>query len=164
MVSEEKFRHVMGHFATGVTILASRNRRGVPVGLTVSAFTSVSLDPPLVLVCIHRAAEAHDSILQAGHFGLSFLREEQADLALTFAMADPKERFAGMDIGNGPAGSPLIPGAMAWVDCQVEETYPGGDHSVILGRVVGCEAEGGNPLLFFKGSLELKVRTKGQGP
>jgi flavin reductase (DIM6/NTAB) family NADH-FMN oxidoreductase RutF len=164
MVSEEKFRYVMGHFATGVTILASRDRSGEPVGLTVNAFTSVSLDPPLVLVCIHEDAEAHGPILQAGHFGLSFLKEEQADLALTFAMSDPKERFAGMEVGNGPAGSPLIPGAMAWVDCQVEETYPGGDHSVILGRVVGCEAEGGDPLLFFRGSLDLRVRTGGQVP
>ena len=164
MVSEEKFRHVMGHFATGVTILASRDPSGEPVGLTVNAFTSVSLDPPLVLVCIHEKAEAHQSILQAGHFGLSFLKEEQADLALTFAMADPKERFVGMEIKDGPAGSPLIPGAMAWVDCQVEEAYPGGDHSVILGRVVGCEAEGGNPLLFFRGSLDPKVRTEGKGP
>jgi flavin reductase (DIM6/NTAB) family NADH-FMN oxidoreductase RutF len=164
MVSEEKFRHVMGHFATGVTILASRDQGGEPVGLTVNAFTSVSLDPPLVLVCIHREAEAHASILQAGHFGLSFLNSEQADLALTFAMADPRERFEGLEPEEGPAGSPLLPGSMAWVECEVEETYAGGDHSVILGRVVACEAEGGDPLLFFKGSLDLKAMPGEQDP
>ena len=85
MVTEEKFRHVMGHFATGVTILASRDPGGEPVGLTVNAFTSVSLNPPLVLVCIHRDAEAHEPILRSGHFGLSFLGSDQEQLALTFA-------------------------------------------------------------------------------
>jgi flavin reductase (DIM6/NTAB) family NADH-FMN oxidoreductase RutF len=164
MVSEEKFRFVMGHFATGVTILASRDHKGEPVGLTVNAFTSVSLDPPLVLVCVHKEAEAHGSILQAGHFGLSILTREQAGLALTFATADPEERFEGLLFEEGPTGSPLIPGAMAWVDCRVEESYPGGDHSVILGRVVACEAEGGDPLLFFKGSLDLEARMEGQEP
>ncbi|MGD2120932.1 MAG: flavin reductase family protein [Gemmatimonadota bacterium] len=162
MVSEEKFRHVMGHFATGVTILASRNTRGEPVGLTVNAFTSVSLDPPLVLVCVHKEAEAHGSILRSGHFGLSFLTMEQSELALTFAVTEPRERFRGVRFEEGPTGSPLIPGAMAWVDCQVEETFPGGDHSVILGRVLACEAEGGNPLLFFKGSLDLEVGMGGR--
>ena len=164
MVTEEKFRHVMGHFATGVTILASRGPGGEPVGLTVNAFTSVSLDPPLILVCVHKEAEAHESILRSGHFGLSFLRRDQEQLALTFAMSDPEERFEGTGVEVSPAGSPIIPGAIAWLDCRVEGTYPGGDHSVIVGRVVACEAEGGDPLLFFKGSLNLEVRTEGQQP
>jgi flavin reductase (DIM6/NTAB) family NADH-FMN oxidoreductase RutF len=164
MVSEEKFRYVMGHFATGVTILASRDPSGEPVGLTVNAFSSVSLDPPLILVCVHKEAEAHGSILRAGHFGLSFLNREQAHLAVTFATADPKERYEGLETEEGPAGSPLFPGAIAWVDCEVEETYPGGDHSVIIGRVVACEAQGGDPLLFFKGSLDFEATPDGQGP
>jgi len=164
MVTEEKFRHVMGHFATGVTILASRGPGGEPVGLTVNAFTSVSLDPPLILVCVHKEAEAHESILRSGHFGLSFLERDQEQLALTFAVADPEERFKGMEVEAGPAGSPIIPGVMAWLDCRVEGSYPGGDHTIIVGRVVGCEAKDGDPLLFFKGSLNFEVRREGQQP
>jgi flavin reductase (DIM6/NTAB) family NADH-FMN oxidoreductase RutF len=152
MVGEEKFRKVMGHFATGVTVVASRGPEGA-VGLTVNAFTSVSLDPPLVLVCLHKNADAHDPLIKAGHFGVSFLTAEQEDLALTFSRDDPHERFRGLEVAYGPLGSPLIRGALAWMECRVDEVFPGGDHFIITGEVVDCRAGDGDPLLFFRGSL-----------
>jgi len=153
MVGEEKFRSVMGCFATGVTVVASRNPGGDPVGLTVNAFTSVSLTPPLVLICIHQDAEAHDPLLQGGHFGVSVLRPEHEDLALTFSRADPGDRFRELTMVEGPMGSPLVRGALAWMECRVLQAHPGGDHSIIVGEVLECEAEEGDPLLFFRGSL-----------
>jgi len=151
MVGEARFRRVMGHFATGITVVASRDHDGVPMGLTVNAFTSVSLTPPLVLVCIHKQAEAHDLLLESGHFGVSVLASDQGELAMAFAEEDPENRFQGVGIRDGALGSPLIEGALAWIECQIEEVLPGGDHSILLGRVVECDAEDGDPILFFKG-------------
>ncbi|NNM05157.1 MAG: flavin reductase family protein [Gemmatimonadetes bacterium] len=153
MVSEEKFRWVMGHFATGVTVVASRTPGGEAVGLTVNAFTSVSLDPPLVLVCLHKDAEGHDPILQAGHFGVSFLTGGQGNMALTFSQADPEDRFKDLSVKDGPLGSPLVDGALAWVDCKVMDVFPGGDHSIVVGQVEACDAGDGDPLMFFRGNL-----------
>ena len=152
-MEEEKFRRVMGHFSTGVTVVASVTTTGEPVGLTVNAFTSVSLVPPLVLVCVHREAEPHGHLLEAGHFGVSILNAEQADLAWTFSREDSARRFHGLPDIRGRLGSPLVPGALAWLECRIQEVYPGGDHSIVLGEVVDCEAKEGEPLLFFRGSL-----------
>jgi flavin reductase (DIM6/NTAB) family NADH-FMN oxidoreductase RutF len=153
MVGEEKFRSVMGCFATGVTVVASRKPGGDPVGLTVNAFTSVSLNPPLVLICIHQDADAHDPLLQGGHFGLSVLKREHEELALRFSSADPDDRFQDLAMVDGPMGSPLIRGALAWMECRVLQAHPGGDHSIIVGEVLECDAGDGDPLLFFRGSL-----------
>ena len=153
MVSEETFRRVMGHFATGVTVVASRGPDGEPVGLTVNAFSSVSLDPPVVLICVHENADAHDPLLEAGHFGVSFLKTDQAELAFRFSREESEHRFREMKVVDGPLGSPIIPGALAWMECRVRQVCSGGDHSVILGDVVDCSSGEGDPLLFFRGSL-----------
>lgn len=153
MVGEEAFRRVMGHFATGVTVVASRRGGREPVGLTVNAFTSVSLEPPLVLVCLHKEAQAHDPLLESGHFGVSFLGSNQEELALRFSRSQVEDRFAGVDVVEGPLGSPLISGALAWLECAVREVHPGGDHSIIVGEVVDCGVGMGDPLLFFRGRL-----------
>ena len=143
----------MGHFATGVTVVASRKPNGELVGLTVNAFTSVSLEPPLILICLHRDAEAHDFLVQGGHFGVSFLKSDHGEVAHKFSSADPAERFRDVTVVDGPAGSPLIQGALGWMECRFRQAHPGGDHSIIVGEVVGCEAGDGDPLLFFRGSL-----------
>jgi flavin reductase (DIM6/NTAB) family NADH-FMN oxidoreductase RutF len=153
MVGQEKFRRVMGCFATGVTVVASRKPDGEPVGLTVNAFTSVSLEPPLILICLHREADAHDFLLQAGLFGVSFLKADHEELALRFSRADPTDRFRDSTVADGALGSPLVPGALAWMECRVRQVHPGGDHSIIVAEVVECEEGDGDPLLFFRGSM-----------
>jgi flavin reductase (DIM6/NTAB) family NADH-FMN oxidoreductase RutF len=158
MTGAEEFRRVMGHFATGVTVVTSRDPEGRPVGLTVNAFTSVSLDPLLVLVCIHRRASGHDALLGCGHFAVNVLAEDQEGLALRFATRDPSERFLELDVADGPLGSPVVPGALAWLECRVREVFPGGDHSVVLGEVMECSSREGRPLIFFQGRL------RGLGP
>jgi flavin reductase (DIM6/NTAB) family NADH-FMN oxidoreductase RutF len=151
MIGTEEFRRVMGHFATGVTVVTARGADGEPVGLTVNAFTSVSLDPLLVLFCIHRMASGHDPVLGAGSFAVNILAWDQEALALRFATGDASERFLGLEVTDGPLGSPLIPGTLAWLQCRIQDVLPGGDHSIVLGEVVGCNSRNGRPLLFFQG-------------
>jgi flavin reductase (DIM6/NTAB) family NADH-FMN oxidoreductase RutF len=151
MVHQEKFRTIMGQFATGVTIVTARPPGGEPVGLTVNAFSSVSLDPLLVLVCLHREASTHDPLLRSGHFAVNVLERRQEDLAVRFASAEVEDRFHGLETLDAPMGSPLFPGAMGWLECRVREVFPGGDHSIVVGEVLEGEVLGGDPLVFFGG-------------
>lgn len=153
MVGEKKFRKVMGHFATGVTVVTAQSQAKEPVGLTVNAFTSVSLDPPLILVCIHREADAHDVLVHSGRFVVNLLQRDQETLALRFAKRDPLDRFRGLELIMGSMGAPLLPDALGWLQCSVRHVYPGGDHSIIVGEVMECEARDASPLLFHRGDL-----------
>jgi flavin reductase (DIM6/NTAB) family NADH-FMN oxidoreductase RutF len=153
MIEEKRFREVMGRFPTGVTVVTTRGANGAPLGLTVSAFTSVSLDPILVLVCIHREANSHDPIIERGSFAVNILTSGQAYLAIRFSSGPVEERFVGLEPGESPLGNPLLPDSLAWLDCQVREVHPGGDHSVVLAEVLACRARDGDPLLFYRGAL-----------
>ncbi len=148
----------MGHFATGVTVVTSLEEEGSPVGLTVNAFCSVSLDPLLVLVCIHRDASGHDPLLARGSFGVNVLSRTQEGLALRFATGESPARFQGVPWMPGPGGNPLIPGALAWLECRVRSVYPEGDHSIIVAEVLAGDAGEGDPLLFFRGALGMVGR------
>lgn len=154
MVEEKRFRDVMRRFPTGVTVVTTRGEEGEPAGLTVSAFTSVSLDPILVLVCIHKEANAHDPLIECGSFTVNVLASDQADLAIRFASGLVEERFRGLETEVSPLGNVLIPGSLAWLDCQVKQVFPGGDHSVVLAEVMDCLALDGDPLLFHRGALK----------
>jgi flavin reductase (DIM6/NTAB) family NADH-FMN oxidoreductase RutF len=153
MVEEARFREVMGHFATGVAVVTARDGEGHPVGLTVSALTSVSLKPTLLLICVHRNAESHDALIKGGLFAANILADHQGSLAMDFAQLPPEERFQGLEVEEAPLGSPLIPSTLAWLECRIQEVWPGGDHSVILGEVVACQSHGGEPLLFYQSQL-----------
>ena len=154
MVDEEKFRTAMVHFATGVTVVTARDRRGEPVGLTVNALTSVSLDPLLILVCLHAHAESHDPLLESGVFAVNVLNRGQEELALRLSAGKTEERFQGLEVTEGPLGCPILPGSLAWLECRVHAVHPGGDHSIIVGEVSACEVGDGDPLLFFRGRME----------
>jgi flavin reductase (DIM6/NTAB) family NADH-FMN oxidoreductase RutF len=154
MVEEARFREVMGHFATGVTVVTTRDPDGIPVGLTVSALTSVSLRPTLLLICVHQEAASHDELLRSGTFAVNVLAADQSGLAMRFARSKPAERFRGVEVESGPLGNPLLPGFLAWLECDVREVWSGGDHSVVLGEVMECAARPGDPLLFFRSQLK----------
>jgi flavin reductase (DIM6/NTAB) family NADH-FMN oxidoreductase RutF len=154
MLDESRFREVMGHFTTGVTVVTARDEKGSPVGLTVSALTSVSLQPTLLLICVHRDAESHDQIIQGGVFAVNILADQQGPLAMDFAQLPLGERFQDLEVGEAPLGSPLLPETLAWLECEVREVWPAGDHSVILGEVTACEAHPGEPLLFYRSQLK----------
>jgi flavin reductase (DIM6/NTAB) family NADH-FMN oxidoreductase RutF len=146
------FRQVLGAFPTGVTIVATRDGRGAPCGMTVNAFTSVSLDPPLVLVCVQHAASSHDPLLESGSFAVSVLSARQAALAAHFSTEPADVRFVEVEWHEGPLGNPVVDGAAAWLACTLEAVHPGGDHSIMVGRVeeLGLGAE--DALIFYRGT------------
>ena len=116
-------------------MVAVADTDGVPWGLTVSSFTSVSLDPPLVLVCIDRDSDTHEKILEASGFGISVLSVDQTRVASRFAVDPSHGRFDEVGWHMGRSGYPLLKGAAAWLECDLHEVHSGGDHSIILGRV-----------------------------
>jgi flavin reductase (DIM6/NTAB) family NADH-FMN oxidoreductase RutF len=138
----------MATFPTGVTVVATSDGDGGPLGLTVNSFTSVSLEPPLVLVCIDHESRSHDPIVAAGRFTVSVLSASQADVAVRFA-SDPSEgRFDDIGWSTAPSGHPVIEGATAWLDCALEKVIEAGDHSILLARTMAC-GWGDEPALVF---------------
>jgi flavin reductase len=148
------FRGVMGRFATGVTVMTA-TADGVPHGMTANAVSSVSLDPRLVLVCVERSTVMAERVQRAGAFALSLLTAGQAEISDRFAdgdRPDGDEQFAGVEVAAAATGSPILAGAMAWLDCRVWETYDGGDHVIVVGEVVDlAEVSDDAPLLYYRG-------------
>jgi 3-hydroxy-9,10-secoandrosta-1,3,5(10)-triene-9,17-dione monooxygenase reductase component len=151
-IPPERFRAVLGHFCTGITIVTSRDADG-PAGMTAQSFTALSLDPPLVLVCPGKSSSSWPRIEAAGAFCVNVLGEDQEELCRGFAVAG-SDKFAGVGYVAAPhTGSPLLTGALAWVDCRLDAIHDGGDHVIAVGRVLdlGVETETGKPLLFYRG-------------
>jgi flavin reductase (DIM6/NTAB) family NADH-FMN oxidoreductase RutF len=147
---EAVFREVVGHFATGVAVITTR-RDGVAYGMTASAVASLSLEPPMLLVCLHRASVTHAALQAAGAFGVNVLTDEQADVATRFAAAARQTKFAGLRLHSGPLGQPLLSDSLARLECRVSDTVSGGTHTVFLGTVAHAEAAPGSPLTYFRG-------------
>ena len=148
-------RDVMSNFATGITVLTAGGEHCH--GMTANAFSSVSLDPPMVLCCIARSAQMHDALMETGYFGVSVLSAGQEHLAKHFAWRGRPEGLAQFaDFEWTPArssGAPLLDGALAWLDCEVAEVYEGGDHSIFLGTVLDATRRSGEALLFWDGDF-----------
>jgi flavin reductase (DIM6/NTAB) family NADH-FMN oxidoreductase RutF len=150
MVTPDLFRQVMGNFATGITVVTTRDGNGSPYGLTVNSFTSVSLDPVLVLVCLDNRLSGLDSFRNSKHFGVSMLSDRQEDISRMFAKKD-SERPSSIYL-EGKLGLPLIRNSLAVMECEVKNIYDGGDHHIFLGEVQHAEVfhtEGA--LLYFRG-------------
>jgi flavin reductase (DIM6/NTAB) family NADH-FMN oxidoreductase RutF len=147
-----EFRRVMGHFPTGVSVITTVHD-GELHGMTANSFTSVSLDPMLVLACLSCGARTALAIQSAGHFAVNILAEDQEEVSQRFAKPG-QDHFEGLDVIRGHRGLPLIPGALAYLVCAVDDVVQAGDHDIVLGRVEDCQASrnGVNPLVFFKGT------------
>lgn len=149
------FRKVMGSLAAGVTVVTTRDRQGEPRGLTATAVCSVSLVPPLLLVCIDRKADCHEAFLEAGGFAVNLLREDQEHLSRLFATKEAP-KFEGIAYRTGVTGAPILAGVLAHVECRVQARHPGGDHTIFIGEAVDSEVappeQGGSPLLHFRGA------------
>jgi flavin reductase (DIM6/NTAB) family NADH-FMN oxidoreductase RutF len=150
---ESALREVMGSYPTGVTIVAGCDEAGEPFGLTVNSFTSVSLDPPLVLVCIGRASASHDRLVSGSGFSVNVLSGAQGDIAWRCAREPSEGRFDDVAWTASSSGAPILDGAAAWLDCAVHEVLEGGDHSIVLGRVVDASVSDLPALLFHRGRL-----------
>ncbi len=150
----QTLRGVMGCFPTGVTVVAALDPNGSPFGLTVNAFTSVSLDPPLVLVCIDRRASSHDLLLSAARFTVNILRADQAEVATRFSKEPSHTRFEQVAWHRSESGEPLLEGASAWLECSLHEICDGGDHYILVGRVASASVEDGPSLVFYRGTFQ----------
>ena len=149
MVDDAQFKLAMSHFASGVTIVTTEHE-GKPYGLTVASFASLSLHPPLVIVCIEKSVKSHDAFVASRKFGVSILSSEQSDVSNRFASKKLDDKFAGAVTRRGELGVPLIEGALCTIECRVRDQLPGGDHSIFIGEVIDVRAREGAPLVYFR--------------
>ena len=150
-VDPDTFRSVLGRFASGITIVTARDAQDRDYGMTVSAFCSVSLTPPLVLICVDHEASSHRTLLDASHFGVSILAAHQEPLSRRFSGPDEDKRFDGVGYARGLTGAALLDDALAHIECRRVSQYDAGDHTVVIGEVEAAIAHGHRPLLYYRG-------------
>ena len=152
-VAPERFRAVMGHFATGVTVVTAQSPSG-PVGMTANAVCSLSLEPLLLLVCFDNGARTLPVVARNERFGVNVLAKGQEDVARLFASKTPEhEKFAHVP-HKVHDGIPVIKGVLAWVGCTLQELIPGGDHTIGIGAVTAAETGAGEPLIWYRGAYQ----------
>ena len=149
-IDPDEFRSVLGRFATGVTVVTARDTDSVDHGLTVNSFTSLSLAPPLVLVCIDHEASLHPAMTACSHFAINILASGQEALARRFA-APETDRFEGVGYTRGMCGAPILDDVLAYLECRATRAIPGGDHTIFIGEVEHAETRTAGPLLFYRG-------------
>ncbi|MCM8558258.1 flavin reductase family protein [Sphingomicrobium sediminis] len=144
-------RDALGCFATGVTVVTCRDGEDVPHGLTVNSFTSVSLDPPLLLVCLAKPTTSAKPLVEAEHFAINVLQTEQRPASITFATRG-NDRFGETQWEEGEHGAPLLTGSLAMFECDRHAVHDGGDHWILIGEVKRARFEKGpDPLLYYQG-------------
>ena len=151
VISPELFRRACALFPTGVAVLTTRASDGTPHGLTVNAFCSLSLTPPLVLVAIDRVCSILDTFEKSGHFAINFLSLDQRNLSIRFCEV-PEGRFSGVPWLPGAEGAPLIEGTIGSIECRTRSIIDAGDHRALIGEVVAASVADGDPLVFFRGA------------
>ena len=153
MVPPEEFRRVLGHFATGVTIVTTRDADGRPTGLTVSAFCSVSLDPPQILVCVDHKSQSYPALRDGGHFAVNFLGDGHEDISRRFATTR-LDKFDGVPFRMSALSLPLIDEALMQLECVTVSTHLEGDHTILVGRVEHTHVGSGEPLIYYRGQYD----------
>lgn len=152
MFTARDFRDVLGTYPTGVTVATACLPDGQRVGVTVNSFTSVSLEPPLVLFCLHSHSLALPVFRQAGGYGISILAKTQEEVSRRFAQrGQMPERWEGLALHTAPqSGAPLLVDALAWLDCRLEAVHEAGDHHILIGRVQALGRQEAQPLLYWR--------------
>ena len=152
-ISPQLVRHALGHFATGVTVVTSRAPDGAPIGTTASAVSSLSLSPPLLLVCLDRSSETLAAICSHGGFAINVLADRQQHLSANFARRGSAATWDEVRYRLAPAGNPHLDDVLAVLDCRLERRLDGGDHEILVGAVVAVVHGGddASPLLHFRG-------------
>ncbi len=148
-VDPSEFRAVLGHFASGVTVVAAMEDEG-PVGFTCQAFAALSLDPPMVALAPAKTSTSWPRMVKAGAFCVNILADDQQDLCRTFAVSGG-DKFSGVAWRLGQAGTPVLEGVLAWVECELDSIHDAGDHELVTGRVLELGLGSGSPLLFYRG-------------
>lgn len=149
-IDDDAFKRALRHWASGVTVVTAA-ADGEVHGMTVSAFSSVSADPPLVLVCANRTSKTNEVITAGGTFAVNILEAGQSDVSTRFAMASAETRFTDTEWSPGLAGLPLIKGALAHMECDVQSAHDAGSHTIFIGLVKRCTVFSGKPLCYYNG-------------
>ena len=144
------FRSVLGRFASGVTVVTARDSARTDHGMTVSAFCSLSLDPLLVLICVEHNTVLHPVLAQASQFAVNMLASGQESISRRFS-EQIDDRFEGIGYTRGITGCAILGGILGYLECDIDARYPGGDHTIIVGRVIAAAAHKGSPLLYYRG-------------
>jgi flavin reductase (DIM6/NTAB) family NADH-FMN oxidoreductase RutF len=143
----------MGHFATGVTVITTKDQQGSPNGLTANAFLSLSLNPPLVVICVDKTAQCYGCFECTNGFTVNFLSEKQEEISRRFATKGI-DKFAGLRWKEGSNGAAILDGVLGYVECKIKECHDGGDHTIVVGDIIEAHASGERPLIFFKGRYQ----------
>jgi flavin reductase (DIM6/NTAB) family NADH-FMN oxidoreductase RutF len=155
VVDPQVMRNVLGHFASGVTVVTAMGPDG-PIGFTCQSFSSLSLDPPLVAFAPARTSSTWPRLRQAGRFCVNVLADDQSDLSQAFARSGT-DKYAGVSWSPSPHGSPMLDGVVAWIDSELWAEYDGGDHTIVVARVLDLGADATrSPLVFHRGSYGLQ--------
>lgn len=149
-ISNDEFRAALSNFASGVTVVTTTDAAGKLHGITVSAFSSLSLDPPLVLICIDKNTPSHYAFEESRIFVVNILAESQKHVSERFA-APHLDKFAGIGHETGELGSPILTGSVVSLECRLQNSFDGGDHSIFVGLVEYSRTSPGRPLLYFSG-------------
>ena len=152
-IEAQELRRVLGHFATGVTVITTKDKDGGPNGLTANAFMSLSLNPPLILISVDKGATCYTCFEPHNGFTVNFLSEGQEDISRRFATKGI-DKFAGLKWKEGSNGAAILDGVLGHVECKITQCYDGGDHTIVLGEILNVNATGERPLLFFKGKYQ----------
>jgi flavin reductase (DIM6/NTAB) family NADH-FMN oxidoreductase RutF len=149
-IEPDDFRRALAQFGSGVTAVTTRDAAGRALGLTVTAFSSVSLEPPLVLVCVDDRSETHVGFRESGAFGVSILAEDQESVSRRFAWGGAA-KFDDTELVTGSSGVPLVAGALAHLECRVVASHPAGDHTIYVGEILALATRPGRPLVYYQG-------------
>ena len=150
-IDPDAFRSVLGRFASGITVVTTRDAGQRDVGMTVSAFCSVSLEPPLVQICVDREASLFVALVGSTRYGVSILAAEQEALSRRFATAESTRRFDGIGYRRGESGVLLLDDALAHLECRIVASHEAGDHTIFVGEVESATASSTRPLLYYRG-------------
>jgi flavin reductase (DIM6/NTAB) family NADH-FMN oxidoreductase RutF len=153
VIAPDDFRRVLGHFASGVTIISACDAESRPTGLTASAFSSVSLDPPLILVCVDHKSQSYPCLRDRGRFAVNILGLDQEAVSRRFA-SSRLDKFDGVPHTISDLGVPLLEGALAHLECVTVSAHVEGDHTIFVGRVERCRIGTGEPLLYYGGKYQ----------
>ena len=151
MADQQDFKNALSRWASGVSIVTTRSGNGEPAGFTASSFTSVSLDPPLVLFCLDNQAASLPAFEKAAGFAVNILAREQEALSNRFASRSSDNKFDGVEYEAGLLGSPVLKGSLAVLQCRLHDRVPAGDHLILIGRVESVSTEDHPPLLYYRG-------------
>lgn len=149
-ITKEEFRAALGRFASGVTVVTTKNDSGKLFGITVSAFCSVSLEPPLILVCIEKRAGSHHAFQESKAFVVNILREDQQSVSNHFA-SHLEDKFANVEYDTGIENLPVLRNCLANLECRLHDSHESGDHTIFIGQIEKAAVNEENPLIYWHG-------------